>query len=100
MKAFVVGISEMKGIAKKTGKPYAMCNINTLVPVENVSSDAFSKRGFGFEIVQIGATADCISQFANIRFPAHVELVTDMTQFAGRLVPIVVGVSEPVLKSA
>lgn len=94
MQAIVAGVSRMKGTAKKTGKPYDMCNINTLVAVENVANDSFSKNGFGFEVVQIGATPDCIAQFAGIKFPATLELVTDMTQFAGRLVPVVVGISQ------
>jgi hypothetical protein len=100
MQAIVAGISRMKGIAKKTGKPYDMCNINTLVAVENVSNESFSKNGFGYEIVQIGATAECVAQFANVKFPATLELVTDMTQFAGRLVPVVVGISQKTASAA
>ncbi len=100
MQAIVAGISRMKGIAKKTGKPYDICNINTLVAVENVQNEAFSKTGHGYEIVQIGATAECVAQFANIKFPATLDLITDMTQFAGRLVPVVVGISPKTASAA
>jgi len=97
MKALVAGVVHMKGIAKKTGKPYDMANINTLTPSQSANTADFQKTAFGFEISQIQCATSAIEQFAQFqgRFPLELELITDMTQFAGRLVPIVVGVVDP-----
>ncbi|MBS1156614.1 MAG: hypothetical protein H6R07_2538 [Proteobacteria bacterium] len=97
MKALVAGVSRMKGIAKKSGNPYDMANVNTLTASQSAKTESFTKIGYGFEISQIQCTNDAVEQFAAFqgRFPLELELITDMTQFAGRLVPIVVGVVDP-----
>ncbi len=102
MKALVAGVSRMKGIAKKSGKPYDMCNVNTLSAIQSASTESFTKQGYGFEISQIRCTADAVIQFSQFdgRYPLELELITDMTQFAGQLVPIVVGVVDPNKKAA
>lgn len=102
MKALVAGVSRMKGTAKKTGKPYDMANVNTMTKIQPASTDTFTKQGFGFEISQIQCSNEAVMQFAKFdgRFPLELELITDMTQFAGRLVPIVVGVVDPAAKAA
>lgn len=97
MKALVAGVVHMKGTAKKTGKPYDMANINTLTLSQSASTEGFQKMAFGFEISQIQCTPEVVRQFQQYagRFPIELELITDMTQFAGRLVPIVVGIATP-----
>lgn len=97
MKALVAGVVHMKGTAKKTGKPYDMANVNTLTVSQSAQTDGFTKQAYGFEISQIQCTQEAVSQFSQFqgRFPLELELITDMTQFAGRLVPIVVGVVDP-----
>lgn len=77
MKALVSGIVHRKGTAKATGQEYDFTRLLTLRPVEPLLSDRMTVRGHGYQEVEVAADPACLPQFAGLKFPCEVDLVTD-----------------------
>lgn len=95
MKALVIGISHRKGIAKESGRPYDFAQVTTLEPLKEFESERYTCRGHGLDSAEIKADPSCLSQFAGMKFPAELELVTEARRSPfGQLELVVVGVKK------
>jgi len=92
MQAMVTGVSRMKGVGKSSKQPYDIAKLFVLQPVKPVSRENMELSGFGFETAEISMRPDALTQFEGVKFPANLDLVTDMEARGGVLLPIVVGV--------
>ena len=72
MELLVLGITHRKGVSYKsvaTGKPYEICVLQYLVPVEPAVTQNSEYKGHGFEVREIQAVPSCLPQFSNVDFP-------------------------------
>lgn len=77
MELYVLGITYRRGVSFKTspnGKPYEICVLQYLVPVEPRTSQNSEFTGHGYEVREIPAEPASMSQFAAIKFPAMVNV--------------------------
>ena len=92
MKANVCGVKRMSGTAKSSGNAYDMCNITLLVPVEQVNNAKMQINGAGFSVMEMPLDVEALPLFMNLKFPATLELVTDVRIRAGKPETIVAGI--------
>jgi len=100
MKSLLVGGMSMSGIGKESGKPYAMHQIFTLLPVQVFSDAKRTVKGFGMEISACDATEAVIAQLSALSpssFPAYFEIEQEQRNFAGKAQFVVIG-AKPVAK--
>lgn len=97
MKTMVLGVKLVSGVSTKSGSPqnFEICTVLTMSKVEKVTTEKVTVRGFGFEVSEIRLAPDALEQFASVKFPASLDLETDMVNFRGKLEPIVTGVKVP-----
>lgn len=72
MDLFVLGVTHRKGISYKnvaTGRPYEICILQYLVPVEPATTQNSEYTGHGFEVREIQAEPSCLSQFSELTYP-------------------------------
>lgn len=77
MELYVLGITYRRGVSFKTspnGKPYEICVLQYLVPVEPRTSQNSEFTGHGYEVREIPAEPASMTQFAGIKFPAMVNV--------------------------
>lgn len=94
MKVICAGVRHQYGKSKKTGKNYDMAAVITLCPIGAAATADYTKIGHGYEMAEIDLRPDAMEQFANLQFPCTVDLMTDMEQRFGRMVPVVVGIHQ------
>lgn len=75
MKVRFLNATSRKGTSEKgRGKPYDMCKLNYLQPVEAVNKDYMTYFGFGMVPVEIDLDPRCIHQFEGIDAGEDVDL--------------------------
>lgn len=91
MKANIIGVTRMAGTAKKTGRPYDMARVYVLQPTDVVANDSFTKTGYGYVSAELECRPDAVARFADLKFPATVELITENDMQFGRIITVVTG---------
>lgn len=92
MKALVIGVKRVAGIAKATGNPFDMTRVVIGSPVAPVNNDRMTVEGFGYEVNEIPMDVTAMGAFRSLRFPCVVDLETDSRPYRGKLELIVTGV--------
>lgn len=92
MKCVVTGYKRNTGVSAKSGKPYDMCQINVMQPVDGRSGDTFG----GHRGVELAATPEVVTAVEALtergsRQPL-LELDVSLSTFAGAQRVTVVGV--------
>ena len=82
MRVHVIGVVRRKGIAKETKKPFDFAQLLYFRPLEPVSTENFQMHGYGYEQATLDMELAALDKFAQVRFPAQLELET--VQEAGR----------------
>lgn len=101
MKANVAGVKRMAGTSAKSGNAYDMCNLTLLVPVEQVNNPKMQVNGAGFATMEMPLEVEALPAFMNIKYPATLDLETDVRPRAGKPETVVVGIkSAPAAKAA
>lgn len=100
MKAHVIGITRVEGVSNKSGqlKPYDMSRLLSLQPCEvagkndEQSGTRYSKSGYGYEVMEIDvASPEVMQKFAQVRFPAMLDLEMDQIPRFGKLQTVCTG---------
>lgn len=91
MKFRVIGAKRIEGLAKASGKPFDMCRAYCLVPVETGQGKTVV-TGYGSEVAEMELDPLALPQFANLKFPADVELKIEQRFVFGEFRSIVIGV--------
>lgn len=100
MKAHVIGVTRVEGVSNKSGqlKPYDMARILSLQPcevagkIDDKTGTRYSKTGFGYELMEIDLeSAEVMQKFAQVRFPAMLDLEMDQVPRFGKLQTVCVG---------
>lgn len=100
MKATIIGVTRMAGTSKKTGRPYDIARCLVLQPCDVVANDAFTKTGHGYAVAEMEMRPDAVGRFANLTFPANVDLLTDNEMQFGRIITVVTGYKLAEVKAA
>lgn len=91
MKFQAIGVKTMSGISKKSGSAYQMGMVYGYAPIEEVQKEAFEIVGYGFEPAELQLDPACIEQFKDVKFPAQLELETDVIARMGKFETVVIG---------
>jgi hypothetical protein len=91
----VLGVLRRFGTGKESRKPYDFTVVKTMRPVQAVATDRMTVQGHGFFEVEVSADDKVVSQFAGVKLPAELELLTDARPDRfGKLELVVVGVAK------
>lgn len=77
MRVNAIGVKRMSGIGKESGRPFDFAQIEILRPMEVTASEKFTLVGYGHETSKIDLAIDCVQKFADVRFPAVLDLVVE-----------------------
>lgn len=77
MKVQFLNATHRKGISKASNKPYDMCKLNYLKPIESVTNDKMVYFGFGMAVQEIDLDPRCIHLFESIKAGDDVDLVLE-----------------------
>ena len=97
MKMNVCGVQRIAGTSK-AGSAFDMCELFALVPVENVSGK-INISGVGYKLMTVSLDSEALPQFAGLKFPATLDLVTDVRLERGEAKTIITGIT-PAVKAA
>lgn len=94
MRVMVFGAMHMTGKSAKTGAVYDMSRIYVASDLLSKTTDAYKRTASGYEAAEVECEPQVVEQFIAVqqRFPAVLDLVTDMRMQGGKLVPVVTGV--------
>lgn len=93
MRANVVGVVRLSGIGKESGKPYDFAQVLYLRPIEVSASEKFTLQGYGFEVGKLDLDIDALPQFAQVKFPAQLDLVVDNVPGRSGLRAVISGIN-------
>jgi hypothetical protein len=93
MKVFISGVERVKGTSK-AGNAFDMCNMNTLVPTENVNNAKVNIQGHGLKSMQMNLDPAILDQFSALKFPCLVDVVCEPRPFMGKYETTVVGLAK------
>lgn len=96
MKLTVLGVKRVQGTAKATGQPFDMCRLIAMVAIESGGGKSVSVTGHGYEVAEINLEVAAMGQFAGVKFPQQLELLTDSRPFRGQFETVVTGFVPPV----
>jgi len=92
MKLFIAGVKRQHGIGKDSGNAYNMVNLLTLVPISAGKMGAMNVEGFGYETLDLRLENEQVMrEFAQLKYPAVVEVICEPRPFMGKYVTTVVG---------
>lgn len=77
MRVYAIGVKRMSGVGKESGKAFDFSRLTILRPIEPAATEKFQMSGYGFETTDIDVENDSVPQFAQIKFPANLDLVVD-----------------------
>lgn len=92
MKMMAMGVSRIYGKAKKTGNDYDMPRLFGMTPINPRKTENMTVEGYGFEPAEIDLDATAIHAFKDVKFPALLDLETDVIAAFGEFKTVVVGV--------
>lgn len=84
MKATVIGVKRVHGIGKESGSPYDMPRALLMTAIRPASKGNFNVEGYGFEVSELPLDWALADRFAQVRFPAQLDLITDVQPVMGR----------------
>lgn len=101
MKLFCAGIKRGHGVGKESKNPYDMLNMLTLAPVQTGKMGGMTVEGFGFEQIEMPvASPSVVAACANIKFPAVLDVLTELRPYQGEYKTTITGFAEPDRKAA
>lgn len=92
MKFNVTGVKIVDGLTKKDETPFEIPAVLVSVPIKpgNFSKN-YRVRGYGNEVAEIYLDPASLELFANVKFPADLELQTEMQVVRGKFESVVIG---------
>lgn len=94
MRVQAIGVKRMSGVGKQSGKPFDFARLTILRPLEAAATDKFQLAGYGFETCDIDLANDAMPQFAQVKFPANLDVVVDTVSGRSGLRSVVVGIKQ------
>jgi hypothetical protein len=91
MKMNVCGVQRIAGTSK-AGSAFDMCELLALVPVEAVNGKV-NITGAGYKVMNIALDPEALPQFMNTKFPATLDLTTDVRPERGELKTVITGIA-------
>lgn len=91
MRVKAIGVKRLSGIGKTSGKPFDFAQITILRPIEVTASESFSAQGYGYEVSEIDLSVEALPKFAEVRFPAELDVQVDTLPGRKGLRSVVVG---------
>ena len=77
MKVQFLNATHRKGLSKASNKPYDMCKLNYLKPIEVVRNEKMEYYGFGMTAQEIDLDPRCIHMFETAMSGDEVDLVLE-----------------------
>lgn len=90
MKVNVIGVKRIEGTAKASGLPFDMCRLYCTVPIETGGAKT-KVSGYGLEVAEMELEANVLPTFAQVKFPAELELKVDQRFQFGEFRSVVTG---------
>lgn len=94
MQVTIIGVSRMRGVGKQSKQPYDMARLFVMSPIRGFSKEGLDISGFGYEVAELPLAANVLGDFANLKYPATVDLLTDMELRGGKLVSVCTGLKQ------
>jgi len=94
MRVQAIGVKRMSGIGKESKKPFDFSRLTILRQIEVVANESFQLSGYGYEVSDLDLENDALSQFAQVKFPAILDLVVDTVPGRSGLRSVVVGIKQ------
>lgn len=94
MKATVIGVKRVAGKSKNSGNQFDMPRALLLSPIRPMVKAELVIEGYGYEINEIAIDWDLAQRFSQCRFPAQLDLETDVQPVMGKFEPVVVDFKE------
>lgn len=69
MKLLIAGAKSIAGTSTKTGRPFVLSELYSLLPLESVDKPNLRVEVYGFEPVTFKLADGLIREFAGLRFP-------------------------------
>lgn len=92
MRVTAIGVKRMSGVGKGSGRPFDFSRMTILRQMEVVAGEKFQLSGYGYETADLDVENDAIPQFAQIKFPAQLDLVVDTVPGRNGLRSVVTGI--------
>lgn len=93
MKCLIAGVKRIAGTAKESGKPFDMCHVLCLTPIET-SNGKTQVNGSGFELMQIPLDTNALPSFMRLAYPVQVELILEPRPRFGKVETVCAGFKE------
>lgn len=84
----------MSGVGKDSGRPFDFSRITILRQMEVFSGEKFQLSGYGYETSDLYVENDALPQFAQVKFPAQLDLVVDTVPGRNGLRSVVTGINK------
>lgn len=94
MRVQAIGVKRMSGVGKESGKPFDFSRLTILRPLEPAATEKFQMSGYGFETSDLDLANEALPHFAQVKFPANLDLVVDTIPGRQGLRSVVVGVKQ------
>ena len=94
MRVQAIGVKRMSGVGKESGRPFDFSLLTILRQIEVAANDKFQLSGYGFETCDLDLSNDALPQFAQVKFPANLDLVVDTVPGRQGLRSVVVGIKQ------
>ncbi len=94
MRVTAIGVKRMSGVGKESGRPFDFSRMTILRQMEPVAGEKFQLSGYGYETADLDVENDALPQFAQIKFPAQLDLVVDTVPGRNGLRSVVTGIKQ------
>lgn len=94
MRVTAIGVKRISGIGKDSGRPFDFSRMTILRQMEVVAGEKFQVSGYGYEISDLDVENDALPQFAQIKFPAQLDLVVETVPGRNGLRSVVTGIKQ------
>ena len=92
MRVTAIGVKRISGFVKDSGRPFDFSRMTILRQMEVVAGEKFQLSGYGYETADLDVENDALPQFAQIKFPAQLDLVVDTVPGRNGLRAVVTGI--------
>lgn len=100
MRVMVFGVMSMQGKSAKTGMAYNMARLYVASDLTNKATEAYKRRGAGFEAAEVDLEESAVDAFLGLTYPAILTLETSMRMQGGKLAPVVTGLIQEKARAA
>lgn len=94
MRVTAIGVKRMSGVGKDSGRPFDFSRMTILRQMEVVAGEKFQLSGYGYETADLDVENEALPQFAQIKFPAQLDLVVDTVPGRNGLRSVVTGIKQ------